>query len=1272
MKILRIAGANLASLADFQIDFEAEPLRTAGVYAITGPTGAGKSTLLDAMCLALYGETPRISGRGGAQVLDGYGKDGAPRLLAANQVGNVLRRGAGVGFAEVDFLGVDQERYRARWELRRAHSRPDGTLQAASSTLHRLTSNGMLAAALGGTVTETKQAIAAKVGLEFDQFRRAVLLAQGDFAAFLRAKPDERAALLERMTGTAIYAEISRQAHLEARSREAARAALEQDRAGLALASDAERAGWAQAVSEIASKVQACDQRLAAASDALSWHERSDALTLARAQAEAELGERQAAFEAEAPLRQQLEEVAAAEAWRPTFSAATRLRLDASRSADAAEVARAVTLAAQTRRDLATTHAAQALRQREELDAAQAAERPSLDAARSADAALDQLRQQASTLAAEAQTRRRARDSAAEALDTLTRQRTTCAEAEAAADKWLQDHPGALQLAELATALRPWILGAIEASERLPPCRATVAEAAAAAEASNAEVVAARGVEAEARAGAEAAARLAVRAGESRDAIDSASVQEALARGQAAEAALREAERALIWLSAARHQSAEAAASQARAQAEFEAARQQAAAALAAAPQVSARLTEARDALSRWELSLDLAAHRHLLRAGEPCPLCGSCEHPSLADAPAPAGRDAQRRRVEDLEAQHAAVLATAVEGQARADAASRRTADAASLLARAASESAEAAGALAVAAGPVAAAFAGDHVAGLAGAEVPDWQGEGAASALATRRQDWTTALAQLGASLKRWTQAVSDAAAAEAAATTARGSLEKALIALDTCQRRARDAEQSLAMALQRDSAAVAALNAATGRLTALDAHLVGWREQLEMAPAALLLAFDGVVAAALRWREERDRCRAQLQALALNIAAAEVALKRDIDELAAAVVAATTAAWALQRDEAARQQLLGGQAVGAVEREQARQLREARARESTASSAANDAQTALANAAGTADERTRLAEVAAAARIDADAELAELLGRLEIAEATLAARLGHDARWRAEATARLQAVREARVRAEGAATEARARAAQHLQSPAPAADRATALDDERSARIERDGLNQELGRLHEKLAADDRRRGEAEVLLRAIAVHDAAAAPWLQLDDAVGSGDGSKFQKFAQGLTLAILTEHANAHLRQLSHRYQLRRVPTADLDLQVVDGDMADEVRALTTLSGGETFLVSLALALGLASICSRSATMESLFIDEGFGTLDPATLEVALAALEGLGDDGRKVGVISHVQNLADRLEAEVCVEPCGGGLSVVKVRRMRSGASGRDVGMRWG
>lgn len=161
--------------------------------------------------------------------------------------------------------------------------------------------------------------------------------------------------------------------------------------------------------------------------------------------------------------------------------------------------------------------------------------------------------------------------------------------------------------------------------------------------------------------------------------------------------------------------------------------------------------------------------------------------------------------------------------------------------------------------------------------------------------------------------------------------------------------------------------------------------------------------------------------------------------------------------------------------------------------------------------------------------------------------------------------------------------------------------------------------------------------------------------KLSALIGSADGKKFSRFAQGLTLARLTELANRHLLRLSDRYTILKSPEKDLDLQITDGYQADVVRPMSTLSGGESFLVSLSLALGLSDLASRKVQINSLFIDEGFGTLDAETLDVAITALENLQANGKSIGIISHVEALKERIGTQIQLSRLPGGSSKISL-----------------
>lgn len=201
----------------------------------------------------------------------------------------------------------------------------------------------------------------------------------------------------------------------------------------------------------------------------------------------------------------------------------------------------------------------------------------------------------------------------------------------------------------------------------------------------------------------------------------------------------------------------------------------------------------------------------------------------------------------------------------------------------------------------------------------------------------------------------------------------------------------------------------------------------------------------------------------------------------------------------------------------------------------------------------------------------------------------------------------------------------------------------------------LQQTIGGLREKLTANEKQQKAAGKLVHQIARQEKNFTRWAQLSEIIGQADGKKFRIFAQGLTLSKLVELANFHLESLNGRYLIRKRSDDDLELEIIDTFQADNTRSMNTLSGGESFLVSLALALGLSDLAGRDARIQSLFIDEGFGTLDENSLDMAIDTLENLQSDGKSIGIISHVKALKERIGTQILVVKKGTGFSEVKV-----------------
>ncbi|WP_277814025.1 SbcC/MukB-like Walker B domain-containing protein, partial [Rhodobacter capsulatus] len=393
--------------------------------------------------------------------------------------------------------------------------------------------------------------------------------------------------------------------------------------------------------------------------------------------------------------------------------------------------------------------------------------------------------------------------------------------------------------------------------------------------------------------------------------------------------------------------------------------------------------------------------------------------------------------------------------------------------------------------------------------------------------------------------------------------------------------------------------------------------------------------------------------LSALAPQLAAA----RRDSETATAQAQSAAQAArdrdaaWAALRAE--RAPLLDGQPT-ALHRSRFNDQRLAaqRAQQAAAADLAT-AQAALAAAEARAAETARAASEAATAQRAAEADLAAALEAAAMSAAELAALIalppGTAERLRADLRGRDDAVTAAR-----SALEARKTDLQEIEDqgnpaedPEALAARLAALEAEAERRA------QEIGQLSAELARDAATRAA----LAGLAVETEAARAelevWEAVNKAIGARSGDRFARIAQAITLDVLVEHANRHLADLNPRYRLRRA--AELSLQVEDRDMGDTARATRSLSGGERFLVSLALALALSQMGGKGTFAGTLFIDEGFGALDAGSLDLAIDALETLQAQGRQVGVISHVEAMQARIATRIAVRKEGGGRSSLRV-----------------
>lgn len=290
MKILSIRIKNLASLSDEHfIDFESAPLAHAGLIAIVGKTGAGKSTILDAMCLALFNRVPRLKDS------DGKLKDVDGSELLTNSPLTVLRRGTGHGFAELCFIAQDQKRYLARWEIKRARENPNGKLQSVQRHLKCLTDGVVLADKAKAVDEKVKQI----TQLSFEQFTRAVLLSQSEVTAFLKARDSERGELLEYLTNSSIFAKIGELAFRKTADIAKQRKQLEEFLGHIEILSDEEIAAFTEQYQQAEQNHQKLEQQKNVLDKQQQWFER-------KAKLELEVQAKQQQFQAQQNHHQQL------------------------------------------------------------------------------------------------------------------------------------------------------------------------------------------------------------------------------------------------------------------------------------------------------------------------------------------------------------------------------------------------------------------------------------------------------------------------------------------------------------------------------------------------------------------------------------------------------------------------------------------------------------------------------------------------------------------------------------------------------------------------------------------------------------------------------------------------------------------------------------------------------------------------------------------------------------------------------------------------------
>ncbi|MGC1401800.1 MAG: AAA family ATPase [Thermodesulfobacteriota bacterium] len=1213
MRILGVRFKNLNSLTgEWQVDFTHPAYSSEGIFAITGPTGAGKTTIMDAVCLALYGNTPRL------------GK-------VTKSSNEIMSRQTGECFAEVTFE-TGKGRYRCHWSQHRARKRPDGELQQARHEIADTDTDRVLES----KINQVGEFIENVTGMNFERFTRSMLLAQGGFAAFLQASPDNRAPILEQITGTEIYSQISVKVH-QRRSEEREKLDLLQaELKGIQVLSEDEEKNLQTGLIEKQRQETELAGKLKEMTKALAWIEGMVIL-------EKELGElvkKQQDFEqrcqAFVPESKKLEKSQKALVLEGDYRGVTALR--ELQESETKELQGAVAMMPEKEKAGAEALAARQTAETwlHESRARQVSEGEVIKKVRALDVRLSEQKKQ------------------------LTEKDKAIREIEKQGD----DYRGVVKSGEEGLKKTQAVLEAIDEYRTKHAADAALVTNIGAIERRFAllrEIEAKRvkaGDELSAAAGKketaladyakrEAAHKKSHRAFEKSqndlkgltDTITGILQGNDISHWRSEADALKDRERLLIQTGETLERINRTSktmkslkknwnvlnAGSARVLDEIKSCTDQ-------------KIILEKELVSReMQVSLlnrirDLEEERKRLEDGRPCPLCGATEHPyaegnlpvlNEAESELQKTKDEFKRASHHLNQLEADRVKTATEIQHTEKELAEKQA------ALDADEKQEA-----------------DALWRLKIEVSPDEREEKIRQEIAGMKAKITetTGIVAL----------VEEKGRQEKSAQTA---LEKTRKAFDESGKALQEAGHNLEIAGSDHQRLIK------------DCNLLG--EETEKARMAALADVEsfGISRISLDsldalWQDLTGRKEAW-QAKEAGITHQE----KQINELKAGIEKHQALLHSLEEDLAVRRKdwdsLKGEYESLNVFRRELFGEKNADYEESRLT-----------------EEVDKAGKVLEKAREDYG-KIEKGISALKEKIASLQGRTGHRAAELAQAEQRwwerikrtgfedeaeYLSSRLSEEEREILAEKERSLIKEKTELEARRKDRSEALAAERDKNLSEESAEMlheniragdadlkqimvDIGGIRKILCEDEKQREKQKERLKNIAAQKRECSRWDNLHQLIGSADGKKFRNFVQGLTFEMMTAHANRQLRKMTERYLLIRDTAQPLELNVIDNYQAGEIRSTKNLSGGESFIVSLALALGLSQMASRNVRVDSLFLDEGFGTLDEDALETALETLAGLRQDGKLIGVISHVTALKERIGAQIQVIPETGGRS---------------------
>lgn len=1119
MKFLQLEILNLASL-DKQggevINFEEGALGESTIFSIVGPTGSGKSTLLDAICLALYNRAPRYPRKKGDknQNIEIFGAADASESnrLAPTDSRNILTRGKKEGYSKLTFLANNGSIYRAEWHVRFQRVRYEN----AKTALYKITRNGEEITEEAADWNELPNII----GLDYDQFLRTVLIAQGSFANFLTAKENERYELLEKLIGceetyTNIATEIKKAKDQATDAYNQMAASVEAVKQNLL--NDEELAQLKEEIDRLEKAEKELDSQLQAISKDLQWFEENDKQIKQIAICQSDMEQ-------------------AADTIKEMQAQILRLQLHD-------EVQPAVNQLQEVERQTQSIH-----EQEENILKAEGNIKSQESAISESEKALASLKEAVS----------KAQEQQEKALPVIAEARALKTKMEAAMPN-LKEKKEALELAqkENLTAQKD----VEENARNIQKWEAETEKANLALKTTKEEIAKQKQVLHEATQAAEQAWET------ERNKTAGQNIEELQSHKSAAEKKLQDVQQAIkvvVHLDTAttvKQKNEERIQVLGKRNAEIDEALGKLSIEALEKETLTLRNAYTLMVSEKWEI------HRANLTEGKPCPLCGSTTHPYHTD----------NRQFEEATTELSQLL------KVKED-----------LLKQQQKEEKD---------------LSGERKQNDGEVQTLQKQQEKLSGEIATYEEDWKALIAQYPKIPK-----------AEAEL--------KSLLPI--YENKAKDASSKLSLfnKIQKE----------IERLTQLKDKAVKDEAAYESKASTIQS----------KAQENASTCATKLaeqKALTINLISQQ---KSKEEAYRKALQAWNSAKKEMEEWQEKYKQILNGEEPDAAEQRLTAAKDEATKAADTQNENINKLKAELANSKGSHQtmltQNKTMKENLQTKEKELDLWIEEYNKQLEeksieppfIDRNTIREMLHSAEDW--NAIRREKDEKEKAVASTTALYQSAEKAhQQHLEhQPAQTRDALLAIQQEYQERSQRNELIAANARMQNHQEAVKLLGDKAEALNLVTQEKD----DWTAITDAIGA-DGKTLRKIAQCYTLSFLITHANQEIRKFNSRYELQQVKHS-LGIRVIDHDRADDIRDTTSLSGGETFIVSLGLALGLSALSSRNISFENLFIDEGFGTLDPDTLATVIDSLAMLqSSQGKKVGVISHTDTMSERITTQI-------------------------------